>query len=119
MTVYGRIPLMVMENCPSKANGVCKKDVKLKDRRKEEFPLVCAPGCYSELLNSKPVYMADKAKDLLKLPVSIFKLRFTDEDEESVKNIIKLYTDAFLNGKAVEGMKENTFTRGHYYRGVE
>ena len=109
--VYGRIALMVMENCPSGMNGTCGKKVYLKDRKHEEFPLACAPGCYSELLNSKPVYMADKAEDLKRLPVDIYRFEFTDESLTECEKVLSEY----INGSE----RKNNFTRGHYYRGVE
>lgn len=115
---YGRLPLMVMENCPKKAHGRCGADVVLKDRMNEEFPLVCGEGCFSELLNSKPLYMADRFDELLKLPVNVYKLVFTLETPSECVKIVEDYMRAF-NGEKVEAMKENTFTRGHYYRGVE
>ncbi|MBR5507151.1 MAG: DUF3656 domain-containing protein, partial [Clostridia bacterium] len=116
--VYGRLPLMVMENCPKKAHGKCGKDVILRDRMKEEFPLVCSEGCYCELLNSKPLYMADKFDELLKTPLNVYKLMFTTEKPEECARITLDYQRA-MAGEKVSGMKENTFTRGHYYRGVE
>jgi len=116
--VYGRIPLMVMENCPIKAYSKCKSKVCLKDRYKEQFPLVCAPGCFCELLNSKPLFMADKVEDLKKLPVSIYKFNFTVESAKECDEILSIYMQAFEEEKKTS-LKENSFTRGHYYRGVE
>lgn len=112
--VYGRLPLMVTENCPVKMYSKCGTKMKLIDRQKESFPFRCAPGCYSELLNSKPLYMADKFNDLKRLPVEIYKLDFTDESRNECDRILSYYMDG-SNHKP----QENTFTRGHYYRGVE
>ncbi|MDO5398077.1 MAG: DUF3656 domain-containing protein [bacterium] len=117
---YGRIPLMLMKNCPIKAMGRCQKHkdkISLKDRRGEEFPIICRKGCMAELLNSKPMYMADKLSDLIKTGASRIKLVFTLETPQQCRRIIKIYKEA-LNG-SVSKMRENTFTRGHYYRGVE
>ena len=111
--VYGRQQLMVCENCVAKMNKSCGKSVYLKDRRKEEFPIMCAPGCYSVILNSKPLYMADKMKELEKLPIDIYRFEFTDESEKQCEDVLKSYRDN------VNTMKENSFTRGHYFRGVE
>lgn len=116
---YGRIPLMVMENCPVKANGACGKKTYLRDRKKENFPLVCAPACYCELLNSKPLYMADKFSDLKELPASIYKLNFTTESSAECEAVIIEYMRAMSGEKVKNTLEENSFTRGHYYRGVE
>ena len=67
---YGHIPLMMMKNCPIKAMGKCQKGkmiYKLKDRKREEFPIVCSKGCIAKILNSKPIFMADKIADLKNL----------------------------------------------------
>lgn len=117
--VYGRLPLMVMENCPIKTNYKCGESVCLRDRKKEIFPLLCAPGCYCELFNSKPVYMADKFNDLKKLHVNAYKLNFTTESARECETIIEEYINAMAGKKIDCYFPENSFTRGHYYRGVE
>ncbi|MDY3927915.1 MAG: U32 family peptidase [Clostridia bacterium] len=119
--VYGRIPLMVYENCPKKAAGYCDKGKSkafLKDRMNEDFPLICREGCYCELLNSKPLFMADKLNDLRNIGIRYMRLDFTVEDYDETRKIIKEYKDAFYNG-IVKQRKENTFTRGHFYKGIE
>ncbi len=73
LIVYGRIPLMVMENCPLRAQNMCQKG-KMKhslcDRKNEKFPLKCNEGCVLEILNSKPIYMADKLENVNNLKIS-------------------------------------------------
>ena len=118
---YGRLPLMLMENCPLSAVGKCQKGKMtrfLQDRMGEKFPLKCNSGCVLELLNSKPIYMADKLKDLLKLNASALRLIFTVENFAECGKIIREYSDG-LAGKRIETPIENSFTRGHFYRGVE
>ena len=117
---YGRIPLMLMKNCPVKAAGRCQKHkniYSLRDRKNEEFPILCSQGCIAQLINSKPVFMADKLQDLNKLKISYVKLIFTVENFSQCDKIIGMYQNA-LNGN-ISKLRENTFTRGHYYRGVE
>ncbi len=118
--VYGRVPLMVMENCPSKAcAGICKPiGCALEDRQKERFPLICDSACHRILLNSKPIDMADRLSELKKVPASFYRLHFTVESGAECRMLLKRYLDA-LDGKPVVPLKENTFTRGHYFRGVE
>lgn len=120
---YGHLPLMIMKNCPVRAMGKCqngKNIYKLRDRKKEEFPLVCdgkCDECKSVLLNSKPIYMADKAEDLKQLKINGVRLIFTVENFSQCGKIIEEYKRA-LNGAKVKPMADNTFTRGHFYRGV-
>ena len=89
----------------------------MKDRKGEEFPIICHKGCIAELLNSKPLYMADKIEDLKKTGAERIKLLFTTESPKQCAKIVGIYNDA-LRGN-VTSLRENTFTRGHYYRGVE
>lgn len=118
---YGRLTLMLMKNCPVKAMGKCqngKNIYKLRDRKNEEFPVMCGDGCIARLLNSKPIFMADKIGDLKKLKINRIRLIFTVEKFSQCDKIIYMYKRA-LEGAADEyKMADNTFTRGHFYRGV-
>ena len=122
VTVYGRLTLMFMKNCPIKALGKCqghKNKYTLRDRKIEEFPVICSPDCRARLINSKPLFMADKMKDIVDTGVDAIKLKFTIEDEELTKRITQIYKRALSGDRAENIFKENQFTRGHYFRGVE
>lgn len=110
---YGRLALMLMRKCPSQASGKCsgRGGFSLLDRRKESFPIVCGEGCTSQLLNSKPIYMADKLSDLANAGVDGLQLWFWEESAEEVTRIIGEYS-----GKR-EPILPKEFTRGHFYRG--
>lgn len=79
---------------------------------------MCQENCNAVLLNSKPIYMADKLNDLLDTGVNRIRLMFTTESYAECDRIIKEYKKAFA-GEKVHAPAENTFTRGHYYRGVQ
>lgn len=120
VVAYGKIPLMIMKNCPVKAiTGKCAKNggFLLRDRKNEEFKMVCDGSCHSVLLNSKNIYMADKIKDIVSAGITGIRLNFYDESREQIKNTIEQYKKA-LSGKTVETPAENSFTRAHFYRGV-
>ena len=63
----------------------------------------------SEILNSRPVYMADRLSEIKN--VDFILLYFTDESKQQAQNIIKQYL--------VGGKPQGEFTRGLFYRGVE
>ncbi len=109
--VYGRIPLMLTRNCPVKNALSCKecggKSV-LTDRMGIDFPVRCGFGC-SEVLNSRPIYLADRLQEIKNTDYLL--LCFTDESKEECQRIL----DAYRRGEAPAG----EFTRGLYYRGVE
>ena len=117
---YGRLDLMLCANCPVKAAGKCQnKENKLflRDRKGEAFPLFCAEDCTMRILNSKPIYMADKWSDFESCGIDFVCLVFTTETQEECFEIIKEYKVA-KNGIKANQMRENTFTRGHFYRGI-
>lgn len=109
---YGRLPLMLTRNCPQK-NGKscaeCMRSGKLTDRRGIDFPIDCRSGC-SEILNSVPVYMADRLSEIRNMDFML--LYFTDENREKTSLVIHDY---------IKGSKKphGEFTRGLLYRGVE
>lgn len=111
IVVYGRLPLMLMRPCPRKAAagcGGCAQKGSLTDRTGTVFPLVCGEG-YTELLNSVPLYFADRLEELPKLP--FWMLFFTTETPQEVAQIVAAYqTGASAPPK---------ITRGLYRRGVE
>lgn len=117
---YGRIPLMIMKNCPIKALGRCqngKNIYKLRDRKGMEFPIICTKGCNAVLLNSKPIYTADMIDEIRKTKINCIRLNFTVEKSEECGKIVNIYRKA-LEGEIPPSMAENTFTRGHLKRGV-
>ncbi len=109
---YGKLPLMLCRNCPSK-NGKtcaeCNKTGKLTDRKGLEFEISCTNYC-SEILNPYPIYLFDK-KDCFK-NVSFFMLRFTKETLEECEKIL----DKYINNSPPE--KSEKYTRGLAFRGV-
>lgn len=120
---YGRMPLMVMQNCMMRAyTGKCQKGkgvFTLTDRRRTAFPVLCRPeACANVLLNSKPTYMADKLGDLAAVGVRSIRLDFTVENAQETTRVLEAYAQAIEGGKGCPP-EENTFTRGHFYRGVQ
>lgn len=116
---YGRLPLMLMKNCPIKAMGKCAKgqsSYTLTDRKKEQFVLLCKEGCKCEIINSKPLYLADKLSEIPK--VDYLRLLFTTESYKECKKIIQLYQEAISGNDVPNPFAQNEFTRGHMYRGV-
>lgn len=111
LIAYGRLPLMLTRNCPV-SNGTSCKDCggqgEVVDRLGIKFPVVCKNGC-AEVLNSRPLYMADRLDEMKH--IDFITLYFTTETKEECWEIIKAYND----GRAPQG----EFTRGLYYRGVD
>ena len=115
LVLYGRLPLMLCRNCPgANAPGGCAKcgkNARLTDRRGTEFPILCGNGC-SEVLNSVPLYMADRIDEIRSQDFGV--LRFSVENSVEIEEIFRNY----LALSPVEKPK-GQWTRGLYYRGIE
>ena len=113
---YGRLPLMITENCISKnctrSCGACDNFNQLIDRKGEIFPVVKAYGCRSVILNSHKLFLADRLSDVSQTGVWGARLCFTTENARECVKILDRYlgTDPYT---------PNGTTRGLYYRGVE
>ncbi|MCI2059031.1 MAG: U32 family peptidase [Oscillibacter sp.] len=125
--VYGRLPLMITENCLTanargcrgERNGAivqscpdrtCVQPHALTDRTGAAFPLLAAFGHRTEIENCRPVYLGDRP-DYRRLGLTYARLRFTTETPEACAQIFRDY----LSGATAPA----SFTRGLYERGVE
>ncbi|MGM9669208.1 MAG: DUF3656 domain-containing protein [Faecousia sp.] len=117
LIIYGRLPLMVTENCIIRnRTGQCtcqQGAVKLVDKTGAEFPVIRdGASCRSVLLNGKKLYWLDRQSDLQKLGLWATRLYFTTENSTEVDQVLADYMEQrpFDPGEG---------TRGLYLRGVE
>ena len=107
---YGRIPLMLTRNCPVKNRlncADCGAKSSLVDRMGVRFPVVCKNGA-SFILNSRPLWMADKKNELRNIDFGL--LYFTNEEKNECERVIEAYN----NNEKPSG----EFTRGLYFKNV-
>ena len=116
--VYGRLPLMITENCMTGNAGNCRGDKRLcdgenylTDRTGARFPLLGQYGCRCEIENSRTLFLADKP-EWRRCGLTYARLRFTTESPTQCDAALRRYL-----GEG-EWMPEE-FTRGLFYRGVE
>ena len=115
MIAYGRLPLMITENCAIKNQSgkcVCSNVNLLTDRKGVRFPVERAYGCRNEILNANKVFLADKAQDWKKAGLRAVRLLFTTENGVECAQVLEAY-------RGTGAYKPNNFTRGLYYRDVE
>lgn len=108
---YGFLPLMTYRNCPAKSVQGCRNcpgKVSVTDRMQNKFPIICRNRSYSQLLNTYPLYLADKLSDL---KFDFITLYFTVEKNDECRKVLKQYKEqSVFNGK---------FTRGLYYNNLK
>ena len=117
LIIYGRMPLMVTENCIMKnrtGSCVCQQGPqKLVDRTGAEFPIIKdGRSCRSVLLNGKKLSLLDRREDLSRLGLWGLRLYFTTENPREVDRCLR----DFLNGAPFE---PGSCTRGLYLRGLD
>ena len=111
--VYGRLPLMITENCVIKNNAGCRcgEENALCDRTGARFPVLCQYGHRNEIENSRVLFLADK-DDYRRCGLRWARLRFTDESPEECVRVFRRY-------RGEDDFEPAEFTRGLFYRGVE
>ena len=114
--VYGRLPLMITENCiiHNRFNGCgCQSGFqRIVDRKGAYFPVARAFGCRNEIFNSRKLFLADKAMDYEHAGLWGVRLLFTTENSKECLRVVRRY-----QGEGTYA--PNEFTRGLYYRGVD
>ena len=116
--VYGRLPLMITENCMIGNAGGCRGDKRLcqgdnylTDRTGARFPLLGQYGCRCEVENSRVLFLADKP-EWRQAGLAYARLRFTTETPAQCDAVLRQYLGE-------SGDVPEDFTRGLFYRGVE
>ena len=114
---YGRLPLMVTENCIIKERtGECAchlGQTKLMDKTGAEFPVIRdGDSCRSVLLNGKKLNWLDRQADLNKLGLWAIRLYFTTENPKEVDQVLSAY-------QSPPPFDPGACTRGLYLRGIE
>ncbi|MBR2049068.1 MAG: U32 family peptidase [Oscillospiraceae bacterium] len=117
MLVYGRMPLMVTENCVIRnRTGQCscsQGPAKLVDRTGAEFPIIKdGASCRSVVLNGKKLSMTDRKKDLSRMGLWATRLYFTTENRQEVDRVL----NDWLNEAPFD---PGACTRGLYLRGLD
>ena len=116
--VYGRLPLMITENCMIGNAGNCHGDKRLcqgenslTDRTGAQFPLLGQYGCRCEVENSRVLFLADKP-EWQRCGLTWARLRFTTEPPAQCDAVLRRY-------QGQDSWTPEEFTRGLFYRGVE
>ncbi len=117
LLVYGRLPLMVTENCIMQGKtGACSCHLghtKLVDKTGAEFPVIKdGASCRSVLLNGKKLNLLDRQSDLDRLGLWAVRLSFTTENQREVDQVLSWYLEPVP-------FDPGASTRGLYLRGID
>lgn len=93
--VYGRLPLMVTEKCVGKEIADCATcqngKLELTDRRRVRFPILREWKHRSLIVNSVPVWMADRQAELAQYRIRGQHFLFTVETREQILRVLAAY----------------------------
>ena len=145
LVVYGRAAMMISAQCVRLTRGApctkraaaagaarSSKNVQtakgekgpsyqtetLTDRFGVAFPVVCnCRYCYNVIYNSVPLLLDKYLPAALKLGISAIRVDLTTESVKDAERIVS-YFAALLSGKTLPCPVES-FTRGHFARGIE
>ena len=117
MLVYGRMPLMVTENCLIRGRtGECTchlTPTRLSGKTGAEFPIIKdGNSCRSVLLNGKKLNLLDRQEDLTRLGLWATRLYFTTENPREVDQVL----NSVRNPAPFD---PGACTRGLYLRGID
>lgn len=96
VVVYGRIPLMLLERRAGAPS--------LRDSRGAVFP-VAAEGARDLVLNSVPVYMADREAQLREAGIADRHFFFTDESRAQAARIVEAYSKGLPASGAIRRIR--------------
>lgn len=123
--VYGRLPLMVTEQCPignfaanNRAGRFCSLKNSsdgfiLKDRMGKLYPIKRhCESCMAEILSCEPLSALNSYKEITVLKPSSFRMIFTTETAEETKSVIMQHYKALIENKKTK------YPKGHALKGV-
>ena len=122
LSVYGRVPLMVSENCVQNTAFKCAKDFNagftyITDRKKNNLPVyLSCKYCYNVIYNAIKTSLLGAVNDG-KTKSSAYLISFTDEDFDTAKEVLRAYDDS-INHKSNAPLA-GEYTKSYYAKGVE
>lgn len=130
--VWGRIEMMVAEQCVLQASGACgrrcascmrrKSWWRLRDQKGYEFPVTTDPAGRSHIMNSVTLDLTRALDEVVASGVAALRLDFSDETPtraaEVVRGVRSSLTSVSAGGRPPETPLVEPSTSGHFYRGL-
>ena len=92
--VYGRLPLMVTENCIIKNNSgicTCSRPAELRDKNGAAYPVIRSSGCRNTVYSPLKLFLADRQRQYASLGLSAVRLSFTTENPRECVLVTERY----------------------------
>ena len=115
MIVYGRLPLMVSDQCVIKNSSgrcTCQTPSLMTDRMGAVFPVVKEYGCRNVIYNAHKLFLADIRDTLDNVGVWGYRLMFSTESPRECVEVARTH-------RGLSDYRPNEQTKGLYRRGVE
>lgn len=130
--VWGRLELMVAEQCALQAAGPCsgrcdtcrRRDRwwRLRDQKEYEFPVTTDDSGRSHIVNSVTLDLTRAMDEVLATGVRAVRIEFTDESPAAAADIVRRVRSAVATvhagGSAPAAALIEPSTSGHFFRGV-
>jgi putative protease len=130
--VWGRLELMVAEQCVLQAAGSCARRCascarrkgwwRLRDQKGYEFPVTTDSSGRSHLMNSVTLDLVRALDEVVAAGVSAVRVDFSDESParaaEVVRGVRSALTAVLSGAGALDKPLVDPSTSGHFYRGV-
>jgi len=115
LIVYGRVPLMITENCAvmnSTGACTCENFTGFMDEESSVYPIIPEFGCRNVLLSPKKIFMADKRRATAAVGLWAERRSFTTENALECVAVMKRYM-------GLSDYDPPGYARGLYFKGVE
>ncbi len=130
--IWGRLELMVAEQCVLIAAGTCGRRCatcarrtgwwRLRDQKGYEFPVTTDESGRSHIMNSVTLDLVRALDEVVASGVSAVRIDFTDESSERAAEIVRAVRSALTavsdGASPPEWPLVEPSTSGHFYRGV-
>ena len=130
--IWGRIELMIAEQCVLQAAGACTRRCgscsrrqgwwRLRDQKGYEFPVTTDASGRSHILNSVTLDLVRALPEVLDAGVAAVRIDLTDERPERAGEIVRTVRSAVQSVAHGQSAPERPLiepsTSGHFYRGV-
>ncbi len=122
MIIYGFIPLMYSAGCIYKTFFKCDKNtdksICIEDENSRRFPVLCNHEyCFNIIYNCVPLNLF-KNIDRIMDKCEYFRIDFSVEKSSEVISVMD-DLKKYVENTTVPMMKDNTYTTGHFKRGVD